>query len=36
MIWNDITLLPGKNVIRVESMKGQQVFSDTCTWNLKL
>ncbi len=34
MIWNDVTLLPGKNEIRIEGKNGKQTLTDICTWEL--
>ncbi len=35
IVWDNITLLPGENVIRVEGKSGKKTFTDTCTWTLK-
>lgn len=35
IIWDQITLVPGENVIRIEGRTGKKVFTDTCIWTLK-
>ncbi len=35
MVWENITLSPGENVVRVEGKSGKTVLSDTCTWTLE-
>lgn len=35
IIWDQITLVPGENVIRIEGRAGKKVFTDTCIWTLK-
>lgn len=35
IIWDNITLSPGENVIRVEGKSGKEILNDTCIWTLK-
>lgn len=34
VIWNDITLNKGKNIIEVKAKCGKKTISDSCEWNL--
>lgn len=35
MVWEDITLSPGRNEICVKGKSGRQVIEDRCLWNVK-
>lgn len=35
IIWENITLSPGENIIHVEGKAGNKILNDTCTWILK-
>lgn len=35
VVWTDIELQQGENIIQVEAKKGKLLFSETCTWTLE-
>jgi len=35
MVWDNVTLSPGRNEISVKGKSGKQLLEDTCVWNVK-
>ena len=36
IIWNNVILQPGKNIIKIEVKNGKKIISESCIWTLKL
>ena len=36
VIWNNILLQPGENIIRIDAKNGKKIISESCVWTLKL
>ena len=36
VIWNNIILQTGENIIRIDAKKGKKIISESCVWTLKL